>query len=170
MVIAVLGLGASLKEFDPSKFDLSIGVNDIYRSIKTDVVVCLNHSRSFGSDRLRYINDCTPKAFFSQIVNWDYRADFRKIDFIPLYPNNFCQLETKEYHKSFCSPFVAVQIAYKEYGAKEIHLFGVDMINHPNLDKAVCEYIKIHFKNLALALRDRGCAFIVHGKGILKEI
>ena len=168
--VAVLGLGPSLSLFNPADYFLSIGVNDIWRYVKTDVVVCLDRAGIFKPDRLKVINECKPQAFYSQIVNWDTRADFKKIDFIPGYPDNFVQFETPALHKSFCSPFVACQIAFKDYHASEIHLFGVDLVNHPNLDNALCTKIKIHFKNLKTALSQRGCSLVIHGDGILKDI
>jgi hypothetical protein len=168
--IAILGLGPSLKEFDPLEFDLSIGVNDIWRAVKTDIVVCLDPEKNFTPDRLKVINDCKPQAFYSQIVNWDFRPDFKKINILAGYPDRYCNLDLSGFNKSYCSPFVACQIAWKYHGATEIHLFGVDMINHPHLDHSLCEKIKVHFRHLKVALEQKGCQLIVHGEGILKSI
>jgi hypothetical protein len=170
MKIAILGLGPSLKNFNAPDFDLSIGVNDIWRYVKTDVVVCLDYPNIFPHDRLKVINECKPKAFYSQIVAWDTRPDFVKINFLPGYPDNFVQFETPTLHKSLCSPFVAAEIAYKYYFADEIHLFGVDLIGHPNLTGELCTKIKLHFKNLKTALTENDCKLIIHGNGILKDL
>jgi hypothetical protein len=170
MKAAVLGLGDSLKNFNASDFDLSIGVNDIWRHVKTDVVVCLDYPNIFPFDRLKVINECKPKAFYSQIVKWDTRPDFVKINLTDDYPNNICNLDLPKYYKSYCSPFVAVQIAWKVYFADEIHLYGVDLLNHPHLDQALCAKIKLHFRNLKTALTQKGCDLIVYGSGILKDI
>ena len=89
MKIAVLGLGTSLELFVKQDYDLCIGVNDIWRYVDTDVVVCLDNEKAFTPGRLRVINECHPKAFYSQIVNWDYRSDFRKIDILPGYPDTY---------------------------------------------------------------------------------
>lgn len=169
MTIAVLGLGPSLNSYTPD-FDLSIGVNDIWRTIKTDVVVCLDNPSVFNPDRLKIINECTPKAFYSQMVIWDTRKDFVKIDFLLGYPDNIVQFNTPALHKSLCSPFVACEIAFKYYFADEIHLFGVDLINHPHLDHVLCAKIITHFRNLKTVLTQKGCHLVVHGEGILKNI
>jgi hypothetical protein len=169
-IIAILGLGPSLKLFRSVDFDLTIGVNDIWRYYKTDAVVCLDNFNAFTADRLRVIRSCTPEYFYSQKVLWDTMKGFRKIELLPGYPDSFVQFETKALHKSYCSPFVAAQIAYKDFRASEIHLFGVDLISHPHLDKALCAKIKIHFRNLSKALKDKSCELIVHGNGILKEL
>jgi hypothetical protein len=168
--IAVLGMGPSWQLFKPEEFELSIGVNDIWRLVKCDVVVCLNPPRDFTSDRLKVINECKPAVFYSQLVIWDSRPDFRKIDLIPGYPDISCQIENRAFYKSYCSPFVAVQIAYKYYFAKEIHLFGVDMTNHPHLDLKICGHIIKHFRNLKTALALKGCELAVFGSGILKDL
>lgn len=166
----MLGLGQSISLYEENSYDLSIGVNDIWKIVKTDVVVCLNKPNEFIPDRLKWINDSRPEAFYSQAVIWDIRPDFRKIDFIPGYPDRFCKLDSPAYHKSFCSPFVACQVAYKEYHADEIHLFGVDLVDHPHLDKNICAKIKIHFENLNVALKAKGCILMVHGNGILTTL
>jgi hypothetical protein len=168
--IAVLGLGPSLSLFNKEDYDMSIGVNDIWRFVKTDVVVCLDHAQVFKYDRLKVINECKPKAFYSQIVNWDFRPEFKKLDLYSPYPELICKLDTSVYEKSFCSPFVAAQIAYKEYQADEIHVFGVDLLDHPHLDARLCERIKKHFVNLKTALTKVDCKLIIHGDGILKNI
>jgi hypothetical protein len=168
--IAILGLGYSINEFNPDQFDASIGVNDIWKYHKTDAVVCLDKPSMFEADRLKVINDCSPKRFYSQLVIYDSRSDFYKIDFLPGYPDVYCQLDTIALHKSYCSPFVAAQIAFKDYFASEIHLFGVDLVNHPHLDKTLCDRIKKHFRNLKVAFTEKNCDLIVHGEGILKDI
>jgi hypothetical protein len=169
-MIAVLGTGFSLANFCKENFELSIGVNDIWRYVQSEAIVCLNAPNSFTSDRLKIINESKPQTFYSQMVIWDTRTDFQKIDLLPGYPDNFIQFDTPAFHKSFCSPFVAVQIAYKYYFADEIHLFGVDLINHPFLDKTLCDKIKIHFINLKTALQAKNCTLVIHGQGILKDI
>jgi hypothetical protein len=170
MKIAVLGLGPSLKDFSKEDFELSIGVNDIWRYHQSEAIVCLNHPKEFKTDRLKVINESKPQAFYSQMVVWDIRPDFRKIELIPGYPANICHLDLPAFYKSYCSPFVAVQIAYRYYQADEIHLFGVDLINHPFLNKELCTKIKIHFFNLQVALAEKNSIMQVHGDGILKDI
>lgn len=167
--IAVCGLGESIKLYT-SEYDLTIGVNDIWRFVKTDVVVCLDNPSVFNPDRLKMINECTPKTFYSQMVVWDTRKDFVKIDFLPGYPDNLVQFDTPALHQSLCSPFVACEIAYKYYYATEIHVFGADMTNHPNLTGELCNKIKVHFKNLKTALNKNDCDLIIHGNGILKDL
>jgi len=164
--VAVLGTGGSVNEYLPV-YDYTIGVNDIWKYVKTNAIVCLDYPKVFNPERLRIINESTPEAFFSQIVAWDHRADFRKIDLIAGYPDHAVNLDQPGYYKSYCSPFVATQIAWKGFGATEIHLFGVDLTNHPHLDKVLCAAITLHFKNLNKALKERGCQIVVHGNGIL---
>ena len=169
--IAILGTGPSIHEFDPEGYDWSIGVNDIWKFYHSDDLVCLDLPSAFKRDRLKIINESKPVRFFSQIVDWDIRPDFVKIDISPGYPDRICNIDRfRWYEKSFCSPFVAVQIAYRFYAAREIHLFGVDMTAHPHLDQDICNKIKVHFHNLQAALIEKHSRIIVHGKGILKDL
>jgi len=171
--IAVLGLGSSvtlyLKEA-PFDFDCSIGVNDIWRYVKTDYICCVDPPKSFTPERMKIINESQPIKFFSQFVNWDTRKDFEKILIFPGYPDLICRIDTPPYEKSYTSPFVATQIAYKKFGATEIHLFGVDMVNHPYLKGDICNKIKLHFSNLNRALKAKDCHLIIHGEGILTNL
>jgi hypothetical protein len=171
MKIAILGTGYSLSEFNAADFDLSIGVNDIWRLVKSDVVVCINPVKDFTPERYKVIHECKPQAFYSQIVNYDTRPDFVKIDIIDGYgAERYVNLDVPGYYKSYCSPFVAVQIAFKVYHAEEIHIFGVDMTNHPHLNGQLCGKIRTHFINLKAALTLKGCQLIIHGNGILANI
>lgn len=168
--IGVLGLGPSLSLFNPLEFEMSVGVNDIWKYHPSEAVVCLDKRQSFTHERLKVIDECNPKAFYSHMVIYDTRSDFVKINLAPGYPDGSCNIDTPYLQKSFCSPFVAVQVAWKYYYADEVHLFGVDMTNHPHLDKDICDKIKIHFQNLKNALRVKNCALVVHGTGILSEL
>jgi hypothetical protein len=167
--VAVLGLGPSVKLFNPNDFDISIGVNDIFRYFQTDAIVCLDYERSFTSDRLKIIKESTPKKLYSQIANWDYRPNFEYIKILPGYPDKKINLSLDGYWKSFCSPFVAAQVAFKIYHANEIHLFGVDLINHPRLDKTISLKIRDHFQILEQELLKYDVQLIVHGDGLLKK-
>jgi len=169
--VAILGLGSSLSEFKAEDFDLSIGVNDIWRTVKSDAVVCINPVRDFTPERYKIISECKPQAFYSQIVNYDKRPDFVKIDIITGYgADRFVNLDLPGYYKSYCSPYIACQIGFKVYHAKELHVFGVDLTNHPILNGQLCGKIRTHFVNLKAALTLKGCGLVIHGTGILKNI
>jgi len=164
-------MGPSIGDFNPESFEWSIGVNDIWRVYHSNDIVCLDNPSAFIPDRLRVIQTSKPNKFFSQMVDWDIRPDFAKIDIRPGYPDRVCNLDRfGGYEKSFCSPFIACQIAYRYYAAQEIHLFGVDMLNHPHLDAPLCAKIKVHFKNLQAALIQKHSRIVVHGQGILQNL
>lgn len=165
--IAILGLGESLSLFKKEDFDYAIGVNDIWRKVKTDAVVVLNQESAFNPDRLKWIKECEPKIFYSQIVNWDFKPGFFKIDFFPGYPEKYISLHEKKMYKSIFSPFVAIQIAYKYHNATEIHVFGVDFVNHPIIKGELLNHVKRHFANLVAELKKYNVPVVVHGSGIL---
>lgn len=164
MRIAVIGLGSSVAEYQGG-YDLTIGVNDTWRKVKTDVLVCLDKRSAFTADRLRVIDQSRPQAFYSQIVQWDTRPDFHKIEINPSYPERVCRVDGDKYEKSYFSPFVAIQIAYKVYKATEIDLYGIDMTNHQHLKGNLLKKIRLHFDNLRAAMKD--CKLTVYGQGVL---
>lgn len=167
--IAVLGLGPSLELYEGG-YDLTIGVNDIWAKVQTDHIVCVDNPNRFTPERLKVINESNPVRFYTQLSTWSHRADVYPIELQEQYPNYVCVLNIKAVPKSLCSPFVAAAIAYKYHDAEEIHLYGVDLLNHPLLDKRSCERIAMHFKNLKIALRIYGCRLVIHGDGILKSL
>ena len=168
-IINVLGLGPSLELYHKDE-NISIGVNDIWSRVQTDYVVCLDKKERFTPNRLKVIEDCRPVKFYSQVDDWSDRPDFHRIELYPHFPNYECKLSFPQLRKSLCSPFVACVIAFKFLQADEIHVYGVDLLNHPDLDLKSCERIKTHFKNLKIALRMKKCEMIIHGDGILKKI
>lgn len=173
MKIAVLGLGPSLPLFlkDLGQYDLTIGVNDIYKSVHTDYVVCLDYPKKFSPERLKIIMDCWPKGFYSQLPNYSGLPNFVKIELQKTYPDKGCDLKIDPLPKSFCSPFVAVAIAVKYLKATEVHIYGVDFIDHPKLKNLeVLKKMKVHFFNLKVSLQQRGCTMEFHGDGFLKDL
>lgn len=167
--IAVLGLGKSLALYD-GQYSSTIGVNDIWRHVQTDYLVCLDKPERFSADRLAVIEASRPQRFYSQIQEWATRPDYWQIALQTDYPNYVCQLDLPTIPKSLCSPFVACAIAFKLHAAKEIHLFGVDFIDHPHLhDESVVKLTK-HFTNLRAALLAKGCKLQVHGDGALRVL
>lgn len=169
MRIAILGLGESIREYNGG-FDETIGVNDIWRIVKSDHVVCVDLPGRFTPDRLDVINNCCPKRFYSQLDEWSKRPDFYRIRLQQYYPTYICQLNIAEIPKSFCSPFVAAVIAFKYHDAGEIHLFGVDFVNHPHLKNDTVSKIRNHFINLRDALKPHGVRLVVHGNGALRMV
>jgi len=168
--IAVLGLGESLQLFDASQFDASIGVNDIWARVPADYVVCVDKPDRFEPERLAGVVAARCKAFYSQLGEWSFMPNFYPIELQPAYPTYICQLDPPALPKSHCSPFIAAAIACKLHNASEVHLFGVDLVNHPLLKAATCERIRIHFKNLRDAMALRGCVLKVHGGGLLRSL
>lgn len=170
--IAVLGLGESLKLYDyvMNDYDCTIGVNDIWSKVKTDHVVCLDLPARFLPERLDTINACEPQRFYTHLAEWSDKRGFWPIELQHDYPNYVCQLDIPALPKSMCSPFVACVIAFKLHDARQIDVYGVDLINHPHLDQQTCAKILTHFRNLKQALAAHGCTLLIHGNGILKSL
>jgi hypothetical protein len=104
------------------------------------------------------------------VKDWAERPDVQHVELQYEYPNYVCQLNIPAVPKSLCSPFVAAAIAFKYHSASEIHVFGVDLVDHPTLKDKQCDRIKQHFTTLRAALLQGGCALVIHGDGILKSL
>lgn len=165
----MLGLGESLKLYEGG-YDFTVGVNDIWREVHTDAVVCVDEGHRFTAERLKTIYASRPLYFYSQLEEWAGMQGYKKIELQEAFPDYVCQLHIPKVPKSLCSPFVAAAIAYKYHGATEIHLYGVDLLTHPLLKHSQCATILKHFRNLKTALTQHGCRLLVHGNGLLKSL
>lgn len=167
--ITVLGLGPSLALYKPDG-SITVGVNDIWAKVKTDYIVCVDKPERFTPERLNVIQQSRPIKFITHLDDYKDRPDYETIELLPYFPSHVCQLDLIQYPKSLCSPFIACAVAFKYLHATEINVYGVDLTNHNHLDKESCERIKIHFRNLKIALVQRGCRLVIHGDGILINI
>lgn len=70
--IHVLGLGPGIEDYKSRPGVLTIGVNDIWKHVETDYVVCIDKLGAFSDDRLHTIAYCNPKKFFTCWQEWNY--------------------------------------------------------------------------------------------------
>lgn len=133
-IISVIGCGDSAKEWFKTPCDLSIGVNDANKfGHEVNYLVVVNSPLKFFPsvknghvDRLKTITDSKPERFFCHSSNW--KPYFPKYELLSM--RTFIGSYRKDrIYSSKTSPFVAITLA-ASLGAKDIILFGVDMLNH----------------------------------------
>ena len=132
-VANILGLGQSLDTF---KGGFTIGVNDVYRFVSTDIIVCIDHKQAFAKDRLAVIEKSTPSKFISHIPEWSTMPNFQLIKLTSKRPTKFELIELESYYAHNNSTYVAVQVA-AHLGYTDIVLHGVDFKGHSKLDNVV---------------------------------
>lgn len=155
MIIDVLGLGESLKDYRPSK-NLTVGVNDINKYYRTNYFVVVDRITAFSPDRLN--NIVNHKAeLFTHLDEW---SDLRSINLIELANGrgSLKDLDSDLICYSNNSTFVACVIAYK-LGAKVINLYGADFNTHQNFKDSMLEQTLKDFYNLNLEFKKRGVDF-----------
>lgn len=179
MKAAVLGLGESLREFPSQQYDFTIGVNDIFRHIKTDYLVVVDRQERFAQERLHQICMSTPKIIFSQHEVWNnsLAKKFCKLIFGQrsslimlgeVFPNG--TPEQFSIPHSISSPYVAACIAYK-LGATEIKLYGCDYFRHPNFfEQSKIQRVKKDFAELKKELNRRGVKIVCSKGSALTEM
>jgi len=168
MIINVIGLGDTAKEFNPDG-NLTLCVNDTNRLCDYRVIVDRFSAFSKGRQFALMYNlvERTSKGVFSQLPEWDILKD-----------KNFTHINLKAIHahnnrwnefipSSNNSPFVACGVAYKYFNATEIRLWGVDMLDHPHLNGAMREQSVKDFKLLQKILNEKGRRIIPHEKSYL---
>lgn len=136
--IHILGLGESLSTYKPDEFE-TFGVNDIWKKVHTDYLLCIDFPKVFTEERRKIILASKPKIFFSHLdgsevpreenYNWTQMPNFKKITF-----GSLLTIESGEVPKSNNSTYCAVCIAY-QIGYEKIIMHGVDFKNHHQLNK-----------------------------------
>ncbi len=155
MIIHVLGLGPSLKDYIPDG-GLTIGCNDIWNYVKTDYVVCVDKPRCFDQEpiRMNAITKGQQKKFFSHITEWDSLV--HNFEYIKLSEcrSDLSKLDTEVPHSNN-SAFVAAVMAFK-LGAKKIITHGVDFHGHHKLGQdRIMKHCIRDFRNLQIELFSR---------------
>ena len=169
MEMAVLGLGVSIQTFRGQE-DFSIGVNDIYKYHPADYVLCLDDKKQFTPERLKVIEQCTPKIFYSQQEDWATHPQFQRIT-LARPRGGLGELDTKRICYYIETPLSATILAYK-LGASSIVLYGADYKDHPKIkgDRTLQALKKIYF-DLYNLLKQRGVSLKVSSKhSILSDV
>ncbi|MBA7514361.1 hypothetical protein ES705_06389 [subsurface metagenome] len=147
-IFEVLGLGPSLKYYDPEKCLETIGVNDICAYHKVDHLLLMDPPSHFNEKRLNNIKNSKPKTTFSNLMEWEFMPGFQKIKIAgPEHGGDVSSLDDWEcLPRHVDSTFTAVCLAY-HFDANDIILHGVDFKNH-NLahysDQIIRAYSKLH--------------------------
>lgn len=127
MTINILGLGESLSRYiyDENK---TIGVNDIWKKVQTNYLVCVDRPSRFEPERLEIIKTCKPEKFFSHITEWkQFHENYEHIDLC-----YEAKLDSEQVRCSNNSTFVACIMAFR-LGAKNIQIYGADFKTHKTL-------------------------------------
>lgn len=153
MKIAVLGLGESLSGFKTDGYDLTIGVNDIWARVQTDIVVCVDKPEVFNEDRIETIIFCKPSKFYTHIETWELFREINRI-YLQNVPSKLASIHNLPHSNN--STYVAAVMAYW-HGANQIDMYGVDFINHPKLSrKYMFEKATRDFKELRQLMAFKG--------------
>lgn len=162
-VFTIVACGDSAKDWVQT--GTSIGVNDSWRWGKpTDALLVCNKPTDFKHDgRLQVITESKPKTFYSHKGNWAYAfPEWKKISLVHWYG----VIRKGQQYSSNSSPFIALSLAWN-LGAKDIIMWGVDMVNHktfnpdnPYRDKEVKVYME-----LIAALKEEGVSVWLGSKG-----
>ena len=158
----VLGLGESIVEYlESGQQGYTIGVNDIYRYVSTNVVVCIDNPTSFNTERQRIINNSTPEHFYTHIPLWNHMPGYKRIKLLSGYPKAESLLTSDVYYSHNNSPFVACQVAAK-LGYNQIVVYGVDLNTHHQLSRpdAVNE-ILLRYEKMSAEMRKLGISLFV---------
>lgn len=156
--IHVIGKGES-KEFFKHDGNITIGVNDVNKWIKTDHIVMIDPMNIHYEGQETYMT--SNAMFWSQLEeNRTFVKNFTKIE-LARGRGVVDDFDSDKFVYSITSPFVAVHLAYK-LGAKHIVMWGVDFNTHECFDTDSLRNRALKdFGNLRKKLNERGCKLYV---------
>ncbi len=132
MTIDIIGLGPSVAEYRPTG-ELSIGVNDAWKYVKTDILIVLDRPDRFNDERLHVIRNSRPKAFVTDLDLWEDMPNFTPIK-LDERGANLEHLDNPDiYQRHVDTTYTAACCAFK-MGASRIVMWGCDFEAHPELD------------------------------------
>jgi hypothetical protein len=144
----------------------SIGVNDAEKwGFMLDHLVIVNAPNQFQDSRLQTILKSTPGKVWSHMP--EFWGNFKNIEKIrPIEWVKGEKIRDGVVHCSKTSPFIAMSLAYN-MGAKEIVLWGVDLINHPKFGVGQSKHVNemLKFDSYIKALKEKGVEVFIGAKG-----
>lgn len=157
MTCHILGLGPTIKDF--REYDgYRIGVNDISRHTYADRIICVNR---LPQERAQWVIDSRPEdGLWSNLNTWSTHHSYRKLTFRPWHGI----FKEKTIFSSKSSPFIAYTMAYS-LGFKEIILWGVDFIDHPNIKNRTKDQEIRNFALFYKEIKKRGVNTFVGSSG-----
>lgn len=164
--IHVLGLGESL-EFFKHDGNVTIGVNDINRLVKTDYLLMVDPIKSLVPEYKEVVKN-SDSQFWCQLDEYDgFVKNFNKME-LARGRGSCDDFDSDRFVYSITSPFCAVHLAYK-LGANDIVMWGVDFntarCNEEKDLEPMCKFKQERalkdFTNLRNALNNRNVNFYV---------
>lgn len=145
MIAHILGLGPSIHDYKPDG-SFSIGCNDSFKHHPSNYLVCVSR---LPAERLKTVMDCRPEKLLGFTPPYNHHPAYEYIGQMHPWRNDRpCRLDKGMIWTSNNTPFIACVIAHN-LGYKDIVLWGVDFIDHPNitgesLDKTKCDFLQLH--------------------------
>lgn len=127
MITHIVACGLSAQHWPGT--GTSIGINDAEKwGSRCTYLALFNHPSKFSREpeRMKIITASRPKKVFTHAASW--RQYFTDVEITPTVEYNNRIRPGKVYHKK-TTPIIALCIAWN-LGAKDIVLWGVDMVDH----------------------------------------
>lgn len=167
-MVAVLGIGESIKLFSPERYTRTFGVNDIARYYHVNELLITDHPTRFDRERIEVMKSHKYDVLHACHTEWFSILNFNEFSYIDLkhskdYDNNLCC--------SITSAFPCLHLACKS-DSKEIDIYGVDIINHWNfgVNERKKDIIERDFTDLVKYYRNKGKIITFKGEGLLSGL
>lgn len=164
MTCHILGLGPSIHDYKPNG-DFSIGCNDTFKHHPSNYLICIS---SLSAERDKIVMNSRPEKLLAFRNPYIHHPAYHYIGQMHAWRNDRpCRLDKGMIWTSNNTPFIACVVAHN-LGYKEIVLWGVDLIDHPNIKESALETAKRDFLQLNAALSKIGSRlYLGSGKSCL---
>lgn len=169
MIAHIIGCGPSGQHWNGVGF--SIGVNDCFKfGQTTDYLVVVNSLDNYP-ERKKIVEESRPRKKLLGLESWCRHPNYEHIAYMNKWRG---KIERGNLYKSKTSPFIAVTMAYS-FGYDKIVLWGVDFVDHPNVNGAKLSAEVQNYLSLQIALQKKGCSMYLGAtaeftnEGVLKD-
>jgi hypothetical protein len=163
MTCHILGLGPSIVNYRPDG-DFSIGCNDSFRYSPSNILIVVSN---LSQERTRIVEQSRPEKLLSFMPEWSHHPNYEYIGQLHRWrtdrPERNRLDKGKVYHSNN-TPFISCSVAFN-LGYKEIVMWGVDFIDHPNIKGTSLETAKKDFNSMHEGFKENGVSLYLGSEG-----
>jgi hypothetical protein len=166
MIASIIGCGQTAQLWNGEGY--SIGVNDCWKyGIITDRLIVVNSLNKWPERRKVVLNSTPKDGLYSMISNFVHHPNYKHIGSMQRWKGNY---KPGILYNSITSPFISLSMAHN-IGYKEIVLWGVDLVDHPNVKGYSLNREVMQFDTFCKSLLKEGTKVYLGSEfGALKEI
>lgn len=168
MICHIHGLGPSIVNYKPDG-NFSIGCNDSFRYAQSNLLIVVSH---LSQERTRIVDQSRPEKLLSFMPQWHHHPNYEYIGELHKWRSDRPErnrLDKGKLYHSNNTPFIGCSLAFN-LGYRQIVLWGVDFIDHPNIKDGALITAFEDFNSLQAAFQKNGASLYLGSEGSVLDL